>query len=187
MSLSGRFYRERPIYLGTEPCPPNMIAAEQLEAQVEERIKQIQLPDAWKDRILRLSQARPQLEEQDRRRRELRSRLSRLQSLYVKGSLTSAEYDRSERLIQKELADLDVMLARSESHAERWVNDFGSLWERLTREEKKQILRKLVKTIYVQGDSLERIELREHFKVLFDGAHSSTRSGRAGAHQAKRV
>ncbi len=182
-----RFYRERPIYLGTEPCPPNMIAAERLEAQVEEQIKQIHLPDTWKDRILRLSQAKPQLEEQDRRRRELRSRLSRLQSLYVKGSLTSAEYDRSERLIQKELADLDVTLARSESHAERWVNDFGALWERLTRDEKKQILRKLVKAIYVQGDNLERIELREHFKVLFDGAHSSTRNGKASAHRAKRV
>ena len=160
-----RFYRDRTLLDGKEPCG-KMILADKLEAQVEEEIKKIVLPQAWKERIVALSQSSPRFNEMDRKQRELRSQLSRLQGLYVKGSMTSEEFERSQKLINRRIAEVALPLAQSGNRVMRMLDDFPGLWDRLTREEKKRIIRKMVQAVWVKEGVLEGIEFREPFKIL---------------------
>jgi hypothetical protein len=82
--IETRFYRDRTILDDGGICG-KMISADQLETQVEAEIKRIVLPQTWKERIVALAQSSPQFNVMERKRRELRSQLSRLQGLYVKG------------------------------------------------------------------------------------------------------
>lgn len=147
--IETRFYRDRTIVDGGG-VSGKMISADKLESQVEEQIKKIILPQAWKERIVALSQSSPRFNEMDRKQRELRSQMSRLQSLYVKGSMTSEEDGRSEKLIRRQIAEVSLPLAQGGNRVMRMLDDFPMLWDRLTREEKKRIIRKIVQAIALQ-------------------------------------
>ena len=144
-----------------------MISADKLEAMVEEQIKRMVLPPTWKERIVALSQWSPRLNEMDRKQRALRSQMSRLQSLYAKGSMTSEEYGRSEKLIKRRIAEVALPLAQGGNRVMRMLDDFPTLWERLRREKRKRIIRKMVQVVWLKDGRLERIELREAFMSLF--------------------
>jgi hypothetical protein len=168
--IETRFYRDRTILDGKKPCG-KMIQADKLESQVEEGIKKMVLPQAWRQRIVALSQSSSRFNEMDRKQRELRSQLNRLQSLYVKGSMTSEEYERSQKLINRRIAEVAMPLAEGGTRVMRMLDDFPGLWDRLTREEKKRIVRKMVNALWVRDGVLDRIELREAFRVV-NGATS---------------
>ena len=102
----------------------------------------------------------------DRKQRELRSQMSRLQSLYAKDSMTSDEHDRSQKLINRRIAEVALPLAESGNRVMRILDDFPGLWDRLAREEKKRIFRKMVQTVWVRDGGLGSGELRELFKIL---------------------
>jgi len=106
----------------------------------------------------------------EKRRRELRSRLTRIQGLYTRGEITSQEYERTHRLLQREIAELESPVVRSQTRAKELVKDFGALWSELTRDEKKLILHKMLRDVYVKGHALERLEPHPSFKVLFTSA-----------------
>lgn len=163
--IETRFYRGRTILDGGEICG-KMISADKLEAQVEAEIKKLVLPQAWKERIVALSQSSPRFNEMDRKQRELRSQLSRLQGLYVKGSMTSDEFERSKKLINRRIAEVALPLAQGGTRVMRMLNDFPRLWDRLAREEKKRILHKMVQTVWVRDGVLERVEWRCQFQAL---------------------
>ena len=123
-------------------------------------------PAEWKDRIMILAQSHPKLMEMDRQRRELRSQLSRLQGLYVKREMTADEFERSQRLLKRKLGDLDLPLSQNDKRVDMWLADFGVLWDHFTRDEKKEIIHKVIKAVYVKDGMLDRIELHDSFKVL---------------------
>ena len=160
-----RFYRDRSALMGFD-CTPKLVDAEQLEAQVEDSMRHLCPPAEWKDRIMILAQSHPKLMEMDRQRRELRSQLSRLQGLYVKREMTADEFERSQRLLKRKLGDLDLPLSQNDKRVDMWLADFGVLWDHFTRDEKKEIIHKVIKAVYVKDGMLDRIELHDSFKVL---------------------
>jgi len=163
--IETRFYRDRTILDDSGICG-KMISADKLEAQVDEEIKKIVLPQVWKERIVALSQSSPRFNEMDRKQRELRSQLSRLQGLYIKGSMTSEEFERSQKLTNRRIAEIALPLAHSGKRVMRMLGDFSGLWNRLTREEKKRILRKLVRAVWVEDGALQRLEFRGPVRFL---------------------
>jgi hypothetical protein len=46
----------------------------------------------------------------------------------------------------------------------------GALWERLKDKERKEILNALFKAVYVRGKTIERVEPRKPFKMLFEAS-----------------
>lgn len=161
-----RYYRERAVIPGLIGCASSMIPAEKLEREVAARIQQIQLPALWQERILLLSQANSDVAAYDRRRRETQSRLSRLQDLYVKGEMTKDEYQRTQRLYSRDLADIEITLQRQDTGARKWVENFGDLWAHMTREEQRRVLHALVEAVYVRNGAVESIELQPLFRDL---------------------
>ena len=114
-----------------------------------------------------LAQSSPQFNEMDRKQRALRSQMNRLQSLYVKGSMTSEEYGRSEKLIKRRIAEVALPLTQSGNRVMRMLDNFPALWERLTREEKKRIIWKMAKVVWLKDGMLECVEFRELFRPNF--------------------
>ncbi len=160
-----RFYRDRSELMGFD-CTPLLVDAERLEGAVEDFVRRIALPSAWKERVKLLTQSDPILVEMDRKRRELRSQLSRLQNLYVKRDVTAEEYERSQRLIKRKLLDLELPLVQNDQRVAVWLEDFGGLWTRFSREEKKEMIRKVVRAVYVKNGLLDRVELQPPFLGL---------------------
>jgi site-specific DNA recombinase len=174
--IETRFYRDRTILDDGGICG-KMISADKLETQVEAEIKRIVLPPTWKERIVALAQSSPQFNVMERKRRELRSQMSRLQSLYVKGSMTSEEFERSQKLLNRRIAEIALPLSQSGNRVMRMLDDFPTLWDRLTREEKKRMIRKMVQAVWVRDGRLERIELRDLFKPAGMGQMFSVEKG----------
>jgi|GEM_PF-1349500 len=163
--IETRFYRDRTILDDGGICG-KMISADKLETQVEAEIKRIVLPPTWKERIVALAQSSPQFNVMERKRRELRSQLSRLQGLYVNGSMTSEEFERSQKLINRRIAEIALPLSQSGNRVMRMLDDFPALWDRLTREEKKRIIRRMVQAVWVREGRLESVEFREQFQGM---------------------
>jgi hypothetical protein len=46
------------------------------------------------------------------------------------------------------------------------LDDFPTLWDRLTREEKKRMIRKMVQAVWVRDGRLESVEFREQFQGM---------------------
>lgn len=163
-----RFYRDRTILDGGN-CVSKLVHADQLEAAVEREIKKLLLPQPLRERILMLAQSSPQFNEMDRKQRELRSQLSRLQNIYVKGSMTSEEFERNQKLINRRIAEVSFPLSEQRTRVVRMLDDFPMLWDRLTRNEKKQIIHKMVRAVWIRDGALEKVELHEMFKSIFPG------------------
>lgn len=163
-----RFYRDRAILNG-KSCSTKMIEADRLERMVGEQIKRFRLPQEWKERIAVLSQSGPRFNEMDRKQREQRSQMCRLQNLYVKGAITNEEYERSQKLIKRHLAEIALPLSQSATRVIRLLDDFPTLWDRLNREEQKRLIRKTVRAVYVKDCTLGGIELHELFKTIITG------------------
>lgn len=160
-----RFYRDRSVLMGFD-CTPILVDADELEACVDDYVRGLCPPEEWKERIMLLAQSNPKLMEMDRERRELRSQLSRLQGLYIKREMTADEFERSQRLLKRKLGNLDFPLSQNDKRVERCLADFGVLWDWFTRDEKKEIIHKIVRAVYVKQGILDRIELHDTFKVL---------------------
>lgn len=88
--------------------------------------------------------------------------------------MTSEEYEQSQKLISRRMAGVSSPLAQGGTRVMRMLGDFPALWERLTREEKTGLIRKVVQTAWVKDGCLERIEFRENSKML-NSAHCQGR------------
>ncbi len=163
--------RETRLYRERERCSArrgstSTVKADELEALVEEQIRQLSLPKPWRERIAVLAQADSVTSEVDLTRRELRSQLSRLQVLFVDGKMTTEEYERREHAIQRRLAEIAEPIGEMEANIAQQLIDFGKIYDSMSGDERKQIIRKIVRAVSVKDGTLDRIEFRSRFKAL---------------------
>jgi site-specific DNA recombinase len=150
-------------------CNQSWIVADDTEKQIERYIRQIHLPEPWIERIAQLATATEQSQPAERQRLALRSRLERLQRLFVAGDLSESSYEQERAKAEKQMAQLPSAPALS-PEIKAWLKDMGALWERLKDKERKEILNALFKGVYVRGKTIERVEPRKPFKLLFEGS-----------------
>lgn len=148
-------------------CDQSWIVADDIEQQIEKYIRQIRLPKPWIDRIVQLATATEQSQEDERKRLVLRSRLERLQRLFVAGDLSEPTYEQEKAKVERQLAQLPITTTPAKK-IRAYLKDMGALWKRLTDQERQAILNSLFKGIYVRGKTIERVEPRKSFKILFE-------------------
>lgn len=153
-------------------CDHSWIVADDIEKQIERYIDQIHLPDPWIARIVQLATTTEESQMVERQRLVLRSRLERIQRLFVAGDLSEPHYEQERAKVRRRLAQLpsEVTLSPEIKSA---LKDMGALWELLKDKERKEILNALFKGIYVRDKTIERVEPRKPFKMLFEDSRQS--------------
>jgi hypothetical protein len=106
----------------------------------------------WIERIVQLATATEQSQEDERKRLVLRSRLDRLQRLFVAGDLSEPTYEQEKAKVERQLAQLPIRTKPSKK-IRAWLKDMGALWKRLTDKERQAILNSLFKGIYITAQS----------------------------------
>jgi hypothetical protein len=125
------------------------------------------LPPAWQDRIALLAQATPEVEQMEQDRRMLRAKEQRLKKLFVRGDITEKDYRRQRRQFVRDSRRLKTDLTRVDQETRRMLTDFKSLWQRLTRTERKRVAQVVIKAVHVRGERVECIEFNRPFDALF--------------------
>jgi DNA invertase Pin-like site-specific DNA recombinase len=160
-----RNYRDSARERG-EDCSQHRVKAKEVEARVGEALSGLNLPEHWRERIALLAQATPEVEQIERQRRMLRSRQRRLKKLFLKGDLREKQYDRHQRQLKQQIAGLKANLARTDGLARRLARDLERLWILLKPPERKRIIQAIVKTVYIKGKEVMRIDYHRPFATL---------------------
>lgn len=163
-----RYYRDTGRERGLE-CDQHRVAAEVLEAQVEQRMVAVQLPPAWQERSALLAQATPEVERLEEQRRMLHARRQRLKKLYLRSDISEKQYDKQSTQLTRELKALKSEQTAIDRRFRALVMDFSALWARLTPVERKRIVQVLIKAVHVCGDEVVRIDWHRPFEALYAG------------------
>jgi DNA invertase Pin-like site-specific DNA recombinase len=148
-------------------CQQSLVKADNIEKQIVAHIRRIRLPKPWIERIIQLTTATEKTQHEERSRMALRSRLDRLQRLFVDGDLTEASYEQERAKVAKQMAQLPVETTTAPK-IRALANNMGALWEKMTNLERQTVLNHLFRGIYIRGNTIERVEPRKAFKELFE-------------------
>jgi hypothetical protein len=148
-------------------CQQSLVKADNIERQIVAHIRRIRLPKPWIERIIQLTTATEKTQHEERSRMALRSRLDRLQRLFVDGDLTEASYEQERAKVAKQMAQLPVETTTAPK-IRALANNMGALWEKMTNLERQTVLNHLFRGIYIRGNTIERVEPRKAFKELFE-------------------
>lgn len=165
-----RYYRHTAQARGYEcPVPGKMVRADILEAQWSDLIARIQLPEDWKQRIEALAGDTDQRARILREREEVQEKLRRLKLMFRDLLIDDEEYRSTYALLQSRLASLVLPNSPHVVRAGEYLADLSLLWAQATLEEQRDIIRVLVKAVYVDvlAAQIVAIEPMPLFKTLF--------------------
>ena len=151
--MRGQFIRGRRYYRCTShqhgvECDLPLIPADDVEEMVAELLSSLQFPDDWREKVLRqLVQGDVTLIE--RERRNLEDRLSRMRMLFMLGDISKDVYLAERRRIKSEIAALVPPKMFDLEEAQQIVAGFRSIWEVATPQERKDLIRALLREVIV--------------------------------------
>jgi len=146
----------------------NGARADDLEAEIERLIRDLVLPDDWRQQVNSYLSGGPDLEQVERQRALLEARLERIRRLYIDGDLTEGEYEQERNKTKRELAQLVTPEAVSIEQAAALLRDFSSVWSQATFVEKKKVLREVFRRIVVKDKVIVEVVPRPAFATLFE-------------------
>ena len=120
-----------------------------IDHQIEGLIKPIELPDGWKERSLQLANRENGVLDLRLRRRWLEDKRGRLNYLFKEGQMEKAQYRQEIQSVENELrtiAPADVTVAEL---AIADFEHFGETWDASTLAERAEMLRSMIRSIYV--------------------------------------
>lgn len=132
-------------------CANRMFPCREIDARVAMLVDAIALPHQW------LEQAQASIAEKaggviDARRRtaQLAQKRKRISTLYADGMLDDAGYRAEKRELEAALAELREAPADEVSEARTLLESLRSLWQEATLTERRDLLRVLVDTVYIE-------------------------------------
>jgi hypothetical protein len=165
-----RYYRDprRSAHI----CDQKMVRAEDAEQQIVEYLANIQLPDDWRERVVRLSQ----LDSQDADnlhdlRRRLEGKLERARKLYLMGELQENDYRTMRKDLRGKLSALQPTQDADLESAAAMLETIGSLLEHATPKELDDVFHALLNSVYLdsgQTRPVVAIEPKPFLKLLMD-------------------
>ncbi|MEJ7747850.1 MAG: recombinase family protein [Candidatus Limnocylindrales bacterium] len=166
---------------GRWACDQLALRSARLESQVEEWLRTLRVPDDWRDDITRMqrgmAEARDAAPPVDRAR--IAGQLSRLNDLYVLGSISREEYVGRKRELEASLNTGTGQPTYAEAvlvKAARLLNDLGELWAKATSTERTEIAQSLFASMRVRDDQIVHVRLaRDEYRPLV--ASSEARVG----------
>ncbi len=162
-----RYYRDTANERGIA-CAQKRVKAGPVETEVGKVLSKLRLPAEWQTRIALLTQATPEVEKLERRRRMFRAREKRLKKLFVRGDIGEKQYETQKKRLQKEAATMQVTLTQIDGKVRRLAGDFDAIWQRMTPVERKRTVQTMVKAVYMQSGHVQRVTLNRAFAHLQD-------------------
>ncbi|MFC2031398.1 recombinase family protein, partial [Chloroflexota bacterium] len=168
----GRSYYKDPAALLGYDCVSfnRVIRVDRIDATVEDTIRLLKLPQDWQDRILATANHKDQKKKIEDRRGALEAKLKRLKYLYLEDDIGVKEYEAQKADINEELASLQMPEDSNIVEAGQMLESLAVLWDDLTPREKQEILRSMLRAIYIDIEE-QRVVCYEpfaEFAPLFD-------------------
>lgn len=142
-------------------CSQSAINANQIEAQLLELLRQIQLPPDWQERVLQELGHDPA--ELAQKRADIKSRLIRTAKIYEAGLLSDEAWEEARRASEFALADLTNQNVHDILSAENQLCQLQGMAEgvEINNIEIKKQLRGLVAVAFAQGVTLSAVRFTE--------------------------
>ena len=161
-------------------CEQTMLAAEPLEEQLVEWLRDFQ-PDAQlRDLVLATIQARSSVGQDDgaARRQELTGQLERLRELYVLGDIPKGQYLMRRQALEEELQRAAPPSDPDLEHASEVLEDFARFWKaEPDPSERRKLLLSLFARVWAKDGAIVAIKPHAPF-VRYFTAVAATRSNR---------
>jgi hypothetical protein len=140
-----------------------------VEEQIADLVRQLQLPEDWRERLKELSDHQEEREDVECKRRYLRNRLRRLRDLYLDGDFTKAEYDRRKADLQSQLDLLQVPEQPAIKQAGETLESLGAEWASAPKKYQREMLLVIFEEAYVDTKTSELVSVKPYpqFVPLF--------------------
>ena len=151
-------------------CDQPSVKAEVLEAQIEEIMSRVRIPDDWQERILAYLLDEGGLEVIRRQRQALEEAFAQVRALYEAGELGRKAYLREKRAYERRLQALrlDDSARPDVAEARRLLSDFPSLWKLATPIEKKGLLQLMLTEARVDDQRIVSLRWYKPFDTLLE-------------------
>jgi site-specific DNA recombinase len=185
---TGPRYRDPARQKGKE-CKQHVksVLAASLESQVKTILRGIELPENWQERLrqgLTRQASDTDVEAIEKHRHAIEGRLERLKSLYIMGDLKENDYVRPKAELMDQLGALPLangMTLFDLKYAVSLLEQFESIVEVATPEERKQIYQSLFRQIYLLDGEIKAIEPTPVlWALLGQGTDDVPAAGRTG-------
>ena len=172
LKSGNRYYREQARSRSHTNCPADgrSIRCEIPDAQIEELVGSLTLPDSWLDRVLAQIHLADEAERVGRQRDKVQRKLERLKTLYLEDEVETGPYRLRKRLLEGELAALVIPEADASAEAGKLLEDLPDLWEQADLGERWRLLTSLFDGVYVdtvENKGVVRVEPKPAFRALF--------------------
>ena len=151
------------------PSQSRFLRVEELDAQIADLVKRLQLPLDWRDRLEELAEHHEEQENIEGKRRYLKSKLRRLRDLYLEGDYSKPEYDRQKAELQTQLDSLRTPEQPEVEHAGETLESLGAQWAGALKKYQREMLRVIFEAIYVDTVTRELVSVKPYtpFVPLF--------------------
>ena len=173
LKSGNRYYREQARSRSHTNCAADgkSIPCGIPDAQIEEMVGSLTLPDSWQDRVLAQIHLADEAERVGRERSKVQRKLDRLKTLYLEDELETGPYRLRKRLLEEEIAALVIPEADASEEAGKLLEDLPGLWAQADLGEKRRLLMSLFDAVYV--DTIEKtgvvtIQPKPAFAALLD-------------------
>lgn len=126
-------------------------------------VGRLQLPAAWRERILAYVVYTDGTDELEREKFALRERLQRARELYEIGEYSRLKFEQVCAECRSQLAALVPEAGPLGHEAAAWLDNWPVLWASLTADEMKTLLAHIFTAIYVNDAGITEVELRTSF------------------------
>ncbi len=170
--ISGHDYYQVTCSRRGMPCvhSHNYIRAEIVEEQICLIISSLRLPNSWRELVLDMLCSREEADEIHKERVRLEEKLKRVKRQYREVEISEEEYRRELLLTQSKLSTLVIPEQEQIVHLGDHVEGMVLAWDHATKEERRDILRLILDSVYVDLTTKKVVGLKpkSSFLPLFD-------------------
>ncbi len=139
---------------------PNL-KAQELETGIDAIVSKLAIPPEWQERIMAYYLSDDGINEYKRKRSNLQSEIQRYQTQHLEHLIDDATLKTQMVRIGQELANLTPQNSSRAAHIKPLINDFESLWKKLSPGDRRSILKIIFDRIYIDSTGSIR-EMRAH-------------------------
>ena len=170
MTNQKRYYRDPARQRGQE-CDQRMVGADGAENAVGNWLRQIVLPDDWRERVVKIVQEQTgNVRDVMQERARTEAQLERARYLFKLGDISEQEYLADRNRLQVQLAGLTPQVRSDLEQAGKLLHNFETVWDAATPQERRQMIQTLLQAVYLDCERgpVVSIEPKPEYKALFE-------------------
>lgn len=136
-------------HIAEEHWAGELVPTRIIDAESAALVKQLVLPDDWRERLDEMGEYRDERENLEGKRDYLKGKLQRLRELYVDGYFAEGEYNRRKEGLQAQLDALVVPERPAIKEAGETLEELGAIWASAPLRIQRDMLRVIFEAVYV--------------------------------------